>query len=139
MGDQALMIAITLALGIAGLVSLFLALFWPRRWRLKYRMEVWFVVLLAALAVFADNRSAATFNAYEADFRAENLLSGAVVEDDGGTFDREIVVLASGVSASLRRMDRPAATRFWSVRRTRSCSASSAAMSSTASIFRSPE
>ena len=28
------------------------------------------------------------------DFRAENLLSGAVVENDGSSFDREIVVLA---------------------------------------------
>lgn len=95
MGDQALMVAITFALGIAGIAALFMALFWPRRWRMKYRMEVGFIALLAVLVIFADQRSAATYTAYEADFKDENAVSGALVEGkDDGTFDREITVLA---------------------------------------------
>lgn len=94
MGDQALMVAITVALGVAGTAALFLALFWPRRWRMKYRMEIGFVVLLAALAFFADQRSAATYNAYEADLRNEGV-SGQFVDPAARTaFDRQITVLA---------------------------------------------
>ena len=76
MGDQALMFSITVALGIVGVVALLMALFWPTRWRLKYRMEVLFVVILAGLAVFADSRSAATYQAYEADLGTGEALSG---------------------------------------------------------------
>jgi heme/copper-type cytochrome/quinol oxidase subunit 2 len=94
MGDQALMIAITLALGIGGIAALFMALFWPRRWRMKYRMEVGFVVLLAGLAYYADRNSAATYNAYEAALRGEGV-SGKVVDPQArADFDREITVLA---------------------------------------------
>ncbi len=94
MGDQALMIAITLAMGVGGIAALFLALFWPRRWRMKYRMEVGFVVLLTALAIFADQRSAATYLAYEAGLRAEGV-SGKVVDAAArASFDHEITVLA---------------------------------------------
>lgn len=31
MGDQAIMVGITLALGIGGVLALFMALFWPAR------------------------------------------------------------------------------------------------------------
>ena len=95
MGDQALMFSITIALGIAGIVALFLALFLPRRWHLPYRAEVLFVVLLAALAVFADVRSASTYEAYEQGLPSEAELSGEVPAD-GSTdgFDRTIGVYA---------------------------------------------
>jgi hypothetical protein len=43
LGDQALMFGIMVALGVSGIVALFMALFWPRRWHLKYRVEVVFV------------------------------------------------------------------------------------------------
>ena len=67
MSDQTIMIGITAALALLGVGALFMALFWPRRWRLKYRIEVGFVVLLAGLAVYADTNSAQTYGAYEAD------------------------------------------------------------------------
>ena len=95
MGDQALMLAITFILGFAGIAALFLALFWPRRWRMKYRMEVVFVLILLVAAVFADQRSAATYAAYEANFKAENAVSGKVVERErSSAFDREITVIS---------------------------------------------
>ena len=95
MGDQALMISITFVLGLGGIAALFMALFWPRRWQMKYRMEVGFVAVLAVLVIFADQRSAATYSAYEADFKAENAVSGTFVDGESkGAFDREITVLA---------------------------------------------
>lgn len=95
MGDQALMVGITMALGVAGVTALFAALFWPRRWQLKYRMEVGFVVLLAVLVVYADNRSAATYQAYEAGLPEAAALSGKIAFDavDAG-FDRQVNVYA---------------------------------------------
>jgi heme/copper-type cytochrome/quinol oxidase subunit 2 len=94
MGDQALMVGITLALGIGGVAALFFALFWPTRWRMKYRMEVGFVVLLVALAIFADNRSAATFEAYQAGLRSDGVSGSEVDPAAREAFDREITVLA---------------------------------------------
>ncbi len=95
MGDQAIMMAITLALGIGGITALFMALFWPRRWRLHYRIEVGFVVLLVALAVYADGNSARTYQAYEADLPDERALSGeAAFDARAAGFDRAIKVYA---------------------------------------------
>lgn len=95
MGDQATMVYITLALGVGGITALFMALFWPRRWRLKYRVEVAFVVLLAALAVYADSNSAATYQAYEAGLPDREALSGEVAFDAGAAgFDRHVRVYA---------------------------------------------
>ncbi|NOZ32821.1 MAG: hypothetical protein GXP01_07065 [Alphaproteobacteria bacterium] len=94
MGDQAIMIAITFALGIGGIAALFLALFWPKRWRMKYRMEVGFVLLLVAVAIYADWRSTETFQAYDAGLRAEGV-SGTIVDPAArASFDRTITVLA---------------------------------------------
>lgn len=95
MGDQSMMVAITGALGISGILALFMALFWPRRWHLKYRMEVGFVVLLAVLAIYADYRSAATYEAYEANLPDEAALSGKIAFDAGAAgFDRQVNVYA---------------------------------------------
>lgn len=95
MGDQAIMVGIMLALGVGGIAALFMALFWPRRWRLTYRVEVGFVVLLAALAVYADANSAATYRAYEAHLPDEGAVSGKLEHGgDAEGFDRRITVLA---------------------------------------------
>lgn len=89
LGNQALMFGITVALGIAGIAALFMALFWPRRWHLKYRIEVVFVALLAVLAVYADVDSANTYKAYEAVLpRAEAIKASAAFDRDN--FDRSI-------------------------------------------------
>ena len=71
-GDLAMMFAIMVALGIAGIVALMMALFWPPRWRMTYRVEVVGVLVLVALGVFADLNSASTFNAYEEGSRTRN-------------------------------------------------------------------
>ncbi|HSS63029.1 MAG TPA: hypothetical protein VLS27_01240 [Gammaproteobacteria bacterium] len=93
LGNQALMFGITVALGIAGIAALFMALFWPRRWHLKYRIEVVFVALLAVLAVYADVDSSNTYKAYEAVLpRAEAVKANAAVDRDN--FDRSIRVYA---------------------------------------------
>lgn len=95
MADQTIMIGITLALALAGIVTLFMALFWPRRWRLKYRMEIGFVALLAALVVYADANSAQTYTAYEAGLPDMESLSGEIVESgEAAAFDRRLKVYA---------------------------------------------
>lgn len=93
LGNQALMFGITVALGVAGIAALFLALFMPRRWRLKYRVEVGFVGLLVALVVYADVDSTNTYKAYEAPLpRGEALKSNANIGSEH--FDRSIRVYA---------------------------------------------
>lgn len=94
MGDQAVMFGITVALGVGGIAALFLALFWPRRWRLRYRVEVGFVLLLAGLAVYADFNSVATYRAYEADLPDKGVVSGKIVGEAAEAFDRDIRVFA---------------------------------------------
>lgn len=93
--DQTIMIGITLALAATGIVALLLALYWPPRWRLRYRMEIGFIVLLAALVVYADWNSTRTYTEYEADLPPPGALSGTLAEPgkaDG--FDRSLRVLA---------------------------------------------
>ena len=95
MGDQAIMIGITFALGVAGILGLFMALFWPRRWHLPFRAEVAFIVILAGLVVFADRNSAQTYRAYEAGLTSMPALSGQVAEGQpAGDFDRRITAYA---------------------------------------------
>lgn len=95
MADQALMFAIIIALGGAGFVALFLALFWPRRWQLKYRVEVFFAALLVVLAVVADARSTAAYTAYEKDLPKGDALSGDLEAGfNRDAFDRVVKVYA---------------------------------------------
>ncbi len=95
MGDQAIMIGITFAMGIAGIAGLFMALFWPRRWRLPYRVEIGFIVVLAGIVIYADRNSAQTFQAYEAGLETQQALSGQVAAgQEGAAFDRRIAVYA---------------------------------------------
>ncbi|MCH8090815.1 MAG: hypothetical protein IIC57_00530 [Proteobacteria bacterium] len=95
MGDQALMVAITGALGIAGVLALFMALFWPRRWKLHYRVEVAFAVLLVALGIFADAKSYETYSAYESYLPDAGMVSGKVAPGaTESSFDRTYRVYA---------------------------------------------
>ena len=89
------MIGITGALGIAGILALFMALFWPRRWKLHYRVEVGFAVLLVALGIFADAKSTDTYRAYEARLPDAGMVSGQVTQGAGASsFDRTYRVYA---------------------------------------------
>lgn len=81
MGEQQAMFAITLALGLGGLAALFMALFWPRRWRLPYRIEVGFVLLLIAIAVAGDILSSRTYDTYESVL-PENAEASAAEFDE---------------------------------------------------------
>ena len=63
-GYTATMLAIVFIVLGLGIAALFAALFLPARWKLKYRMEVLFVVLLIGLVWFADRESTAIFKAY---------------------------------------------------------------------------
>lgn len=94
MGDQAMMFGITVALGIAGIVALFMALFWPQRWRMKYRLEVGFVVLLVGLVFYADHSSSRAYHVYEANLSAPALRSGVMDAKAPAAFDRRIRVYA---------------------------------------------
>lgn len=95
MGDQLVMFAITGALGVTGVLALFLSIFWPRRWRLKYRAEVGFIAILVVLVFYADYRSSAAVAAYEANLPSEAALSGTVAFDaKAAGFDRQFGVYA---------------------------------------------
>lgn len=92
-GYQAIMMTIVFALGLLGIVGLFLAIFWPQRWRLKYRIEVGFVVLLLGLAWYADARSTAIFTEYQSAIRESGTVSSEPTAPSG-KFDRELKVIA---------------------------------------------
>jgi len=92
-GGQALLIVITAALTILGLVALAAAVFWKKRWRMKYSMEVGFVALLVAMAFIADWNSTKTYTAYQKFIGPELAVSGKTVEE-GSVFDREYTVVA---------------------------------------------
>ncbi len=95
MGDQAIMVAITGALGVAGILALFMSVFWPTRWRLKYRAEVGFVAILVVMVVYADYSSTGTYKAYEANLPGEAALSGEIAFDARAAgFDRQVKVYA---------------------------------------------
>ena len=92
-GDVATMFAIMVAMGIAGIAALFMALFWPRRWHMSYRIEVGFAFILLAVVLYGDWNSANTFRAYESVLPPDRT---AAIVPAGGTpaaFDREITVL----------------------------------------------
>jgi heme/copper-type cytochrome/quinol oxidase subunit 2 len=95
MMDQSVMFAIIIALGAAGIIGLFLAVYWPPRWHLQYRIEVFFAALLVGLAVYADARSTTTYQAYEAVLPKKEMISGNWDADiKEGDFDRVIKVYA---------------------------------------------
>ncbi len=95
MGDQALMFFITVAMGIGGIAALLVAVLWPGRWRLKYRMEVGFVLVLVGLVAYADTVSTRTFKAYEKDLSNSAALSGKRLTGTGAqAFDRHVKVYA---------------------------------------------
>ena len=95
MGDQALMFSITFAMGIGGILALFMAIFWPPRWRMKFRMEVVFVILLAVILFAAENNSTETYRAYEMDLPREGEINPASIGQAGAEkFDRTYGVYA---------------------------------------------
>tara|TARA_R110002096_G_scaffold145492_6_gene303256 strand:+ start:5541 stop:6131 length:591 start_codon:yes stop_codon:yes gene_type:complete len=92
-GYQAtMMIIVFVVLGL-GVSALFLALFLPARWRLKYWMEFAFVGLLIGVVWYGDNRSAAVYGAYQAEMANAGILDEPAIDGAEG-FDRELKVIA---------------------------------------------
>ncbi len=82
---------IVLGLGIA---ALFAALFLPARWKLKYRMEFGFVILLIGLVWYADRESTRVYQAYQAEIEMAEFIDTAEAAEPGQNFDRVIRVIA---------------------------------------------
>lgn len=85
------LVFIVLGLGIA---ALFAALFLPTRWKLKYRMEVLFVVLLIAMVWYADRESTAIFKQYQGEIQRAGFIATAEAAEPGQNFDRVLKVIA---------------------------------------------
>lgn len=89
--QQHLMFSIMLALGIAGILALFMAIFWPPRWRLPYSAEVIFAGIITALGVYGALDSQATVSEYEANIPRAGAMSGPVASETGaGVFDQAV-------------------------------------------------
>lgn len=92
-GGQTTLIAITVALTVLGLVGLALAMFWPTRWRIKYRLEFIFIVGLLAMAWYADWNSTRTYEAYQDKMSTGEPVSGTQVTQEDTFFDRTLTVI----------------------------------------------
>ncbi len=93
-GEAAVMFAIMVALGVAGIAALFMALFWPRRWHMSPRIEVVFAFILTAVVVYGDLNSSATFHAYESDLPGAESSFVVPAGAEPAAFDRMVTVLA---------------------------------------------
>ena len=93
-GYTATMLAIVFIVLGLGIAALFAALFLPARWKLKYRMEVLFVVLLIGLVWFADRESTAIFKAYQGEIERAGFIGAAEAAEPGQNFDNVIKVIA---------------------------------------------
>ena len=89
-GGQTTLIAITVALTVLGLVGLALAMFWPTRWRIKYRLEFIFIIGLLAMAWYADWNSTRTYQPYQGKMSTAEPVSGTQVTQEDTFFDRTL-------------------------------------------------
>lgn len=87
-----MMILVFVVLGL-GIGALFLALFLPVRWKLKYWMEFAFVGLLFVFVGYGDWRSAEIVEAYQAEMAQAGVLDEPALEGES-SFDQEIKVIA---------------------------------------------
>lgn len=94
MGQQQIMFAIMIALGVAGIGALFFALYVPARWKVPYSAEIIFAIIIAGLGVYGALSSQAAVNEYWADVpRIEEAseLSGKVgIDYKSEAFDKAI-------------------------------------------------
>lgn len=94
-GGKQMMLAITAAITLLGLVSLALATFWRTRWRVGYGLEFAFVGLLLVLAWLGDWTSTRVYRAYQAYMAGPTeALSGQAAEQGDTVFDRTLTVVA---------------------------------------------
>lgn len=93
-GYTATMLAIVFIVLGLGIAALFAALFLPARWKLKYRMEIGFVILLVGLVWYADRESARIFEAYQGEIQQAGFIGTAEAAEPGQNFDRVFRVIA---------------------------------------------
>lgn len=93
-GYTATMLAIVFIVLGLGIAALFAALFLPARWKLKYRMEILFVVLLIGLVWYADRESSAIYKAYQGEIEKAGFIGTAEAAEPGQNFDRVLKVIA---------------------------------------------
>lgn len=93
-GYTATMLALVFIVLGLGIAALFAALFLPTRWRLKYRIEALFVVLLVAMVWYADRESTRVFKAYQGEIAQAGFIGTAEAATPGQNFDKVLRVVA---------------------------------------------
>jgi len=92
-GYQATMMIIVFVLLGLGIGALFMALFLPARWKLKYWMEFAFVGVLIVVVWYGDKRSSEVVDAYQGALAQAGILDQPAIDGAEG-FDRELKVIA---------------------------------------------
>ncbi|MCF6320542.1 MAG: hypothetical protein L3J32_02090 [Rhizobiaceae bacterium] len=94
-GGQELLMTITIAITMLGLIGLALALFMEKRWKLTYNIEYLFIAGLLVMAYYGDWASTSIYKAYQEDLRVTEAVSGKFVEDAerDKKFDRILTVV----------------------------------------------
>jgi cytochrome c oxidase subunit II len=93
-GGQATLITITVILTVVGLVGLAAAVFWEKRWRVKYSLEFFFIAVLLGMVFYADSISTGTYKAYQENLNDGKAVSGKTVDKGDKAFDRTVTVIA---------------------------------------------
>lgn len=93
-GYTAVMLGIVFIVLGLGIAALFAALFLPTRWKLKYRMEFFFVGLLIVLVWYADRESTAMYRQYQGEIERAGFIGTAEAAEKGQNFDRVLRVIA---------------------------------------------
>jgi heme/copper-type cytochrome/quinol oxidase subunit 2 len=93
-GYTATMLALVFVVLGLGIAALFAALFLPARWKIKYRMELVFVVLLVGMVWYADRESTAIYKAYQGEIKQAGYIGTAEAATKGENFDHVFRVIA---------------------------------------------
>ena len=93
-GYTAVMLGIVFIVLGLGIAALFAALFLPTRWKLKYRMEFFFVGLLIVMVWYADRESTEMYRQYQGEIERAGFICTAEAAEQGQNFDRVLRVIA---------------------------------------------
>ncbi len=93
-GYTAVMLGIVFIVLGLGIAALFAALFLPTRWKLKYRMEFFFVGLLIVMVWYADRESTEMYRQYQGEIERAGFIGTAEAAEQGQNFDRVLRVIA---------------------------------------------
>ena len=94
-GPQAIMMAVTMAFTVLGLVMLFASVLMKRRWKPSYTFEFAFVAVMLALVWYADRLSVGTYTAYQQPLMEEGKkVAGNYDGTKDQFFDRRFTVVA---------------------------------------------